>query len=66
MSYRRSVSVAMLGVVVLGNTGCDLGTPPSGSRAIVAAQYLEKQRVRIQQIRSSLKARALPRSTARR
>jgi hypothetical protein len=62
MSYRRSVIVAMLGVVLLGNAGCDIGTPPSGSRAIVAAHYLEKQRAKIQQIRSSMKARVLTRS----
>ncbi len=64
MSYRRSVIVAMLGVVLLGTVGCDMGTPPSGSRAIVAAHYLERQRAKIQQIRSSMKTRALSSSMA--
>jgi hypothetical protein len=65
MRYRRSVIVAMLGAVLLGIAGCDGGTPPDGSRAIVAAQYLEKQRAKIQQIRSAMKSRALSRPTAR-
>jgi hypothetical protein len=55
----------MLGVVLLGNAGCDVRTPPNGSRAIVAAHYLENQRVKIQQIRSRIKARALFHSTTR-
>ncbi len=55
----------MLGAVLLGNAGCDVRTPPDGSRAIVAAHFLEKQRVKIQQFRSRMKARSLFNSTAR-
>jgi hypothetical protein len=59
MNSRRSVIVAILGAVLLGIAGCDLGTPPSGSRAIIAAHYMEKQRAKIQQMRSTLKSRSL-------
>jgi hypothetical protein len=62
MNARRSMIVAILGAVLLNIPGCDRGAPVTGSRAIVAAHYLEKQRARIQQMRTSMKSRSLTRS----
>ena len=59
MRCRRSAGLALLGLVLvlLGMAGCDEGTPPSGSRAIVPADHLEKQRVKIEQFMANMKAR---------
>jgi hypothetical protein len=67
MSRRRSAGlVALLGLVWLGAAGCDERVPPSGSRAIVPADYLEQQRARLEQMRASMKVQPAPRSAARR
>ena len=71
MRSRRSVRMAMLGVVLPGclmlvMAGCDVGSPPSGSGAIVTADYLEKQRVKVEQYRASLKARPSAKAVVRR
>jgi hypothetical protein len=51
-----SARSVLLGVVVSGMAGCDSGTPPNGSRAIVAADHLEQQQSKIERIRASLKS----------
>jgi hypothetical protein len=57
MSFRRSAGLAVVGVVLFGMAGCDGGTPPSGSRAIVPSDHLEKQQARLEQIKEKTKAR---------
>ncbi len=60
MTHRRSTGLAVLGVLLLGMAGCDEGLPESGSRAIVPADHLEKQRARMEQMTANLKARFAP------
>jgi hypothetical protein len=50
----------------MGMAGCDDSTPPTGSRAIVPASYLEKQRDKIEQIKASLRARSVSKPANRR
>ena len=63
---KTTPGLAGLVTFVLGMAGCDAGAPPSGSRAIVAADHLEKQRARFDQIRASMKPRPSTKSFARR
>jgi hypothetical protein len=58
--------MAMLGLFLSGLAGCDGGTPPDGSRAIVAADYLEQQRAKLDKFRRSQKIWPQPRQAARR
>ena len=44
MTHRRSTGLAVLGAILLGMAGCEERLPESGSRAIVPADHLEKQR----------------------
>jgi hypothetical protein len=62
MRARRRIGMAVLGAGCLGGTligqaGCDAGVPPTGSRAVVAADHLEQQQAKIEQIRASMKPR---------
>lgn len=71
MRARRPVGMAMLGAgwlggLLIGVAGCDAGAPPSGSRAVVAADHLDKQRDRIERIRASLKSRPSSKPVVRR
>jgi hypothetical protein len=71
MKARRHVGVAMMGTgwlvgTLIGVAGCDAGAPPTGSRAIVAADHLEKQQARIEQIRASMTPRPSTKSFVRR
>jgi hypothetical protein len=56
----------LLGLVLTAMAGCDGGAPTSGSRAIVAEDHLDKQRVKIEQYRASLKPRPYSKSAVRR
>jgi hypothetical protein len=40
---------------LLGMAGCDAGIPPSGSRAIVPANHLEQQRVKLAEMKTKMK-----------
>jgi hypothetical protein len=66
MSRRRSAGLVALGLVCFGAAGCDESLPPSGSRAIVPADYLEQQRVKLGQMRASMKVQPSSRPAARR
>ena len=62
MRARRRVGAAMLGAAWLGGAlisiaSCDAGVPPSGSRAVVAADHLERQQPEIERIRTGMKPR---------
>jgi hypothetical protein len=56
----------VLGLVLTAMAGCDGGAPPSGSRAVVAADHLDKQRAKVEQYRASLKPRTSSRAAVRR
>jgi len=60
MTHRRSTGLAVLGAILLGMTGCEEGLPESGSRAIVPADHLEKQRAKLEQMTANIKARFAP------
>ncbi len=66
MKDRVFARLVMLGVVCSGITGCGKGTPSDGSRAVVAADYLEKQSARIEQIRASMKTQPAAKPGVRR
>ena len=66
MKCLRFALLILVGAVMPGVTGCDSGTPQVGSRAIVAADHLEKQQSKIEQIRATLKARPSTKSSLRR
>lgn len=52
--------------LLVGMAGCDGGTPATGSRTVVAADHLEQQRSRLEQIRAGMKTRPEARSSVRR
>jgi hypothetical protein len=56
MPLRRCAGLAVLGHVLLSMVGCDGGTPPDGARAIAPADHLEKQRMKLAQMKASMKA----------
>jgi hypothetical protein len=71
MRTGRPLRVAMLGTaglagVLIGIAGCDGGTPPSGSRAVVASDHLERQQAKIEQLRAAMKSRPSARPVVRR
>ena len=66
MRWHRSAGIALVGLVWLSMAGCEDGAPPSGSRAIVPANYLEKQRVKIEEMKASMKTRPVSRPAPRR
>jgi hypothetical protein len=55
MPLRRRAGRAILRLFLLGTLGCDGGAPPDGARAIVPTGHLEKQRLRLAEMRASLK-----------
>jgi hypothetical protein len=62
MRTGRPRRMAMLGTaglagVLIGIAGCDAGTPPSGSRAIVPSDHLERQQAKIEPLRAAVKSR---------
>jgi hypothetical protein len=57
MMCRRTAGLAVMGLVLFGMAGCDEGAPPSGSRAIVPADHLEQQRVKMEQLKATMKVR---------
>jgi hypothetical protein len=60
------LGASCLGGALIAMSGCDAGTSPTGSRAIVAADHLEQQQAKIEQIRASMKARPSTKSYVRR
>jgi hypothetical protein len=66
MTSRRSTWLVVLSFVAFGAAGCENRTPPSGARAIVPADYLDKQRTKIEQIKASMKSRSLNQHGVRR
>jgi hypothetical protein len=56
MPLRRCAGRTILGLSLLGALGCDGGTPPDGSRALVPADHLEQQRMKLVQLKASMKA----------
>jgi hypothetical protein len=60
MTRRRPARPAILGLVLLGMTGCDTGIPPSGSRAVVPADLLEQQRVKVAEMKTKMKMKTQP------
>jgi hypothetical protein len=57
MLRRRSIGIALLGLIAFGAAGCDGGVPASGARAITPADLLEKQRMKLVEMRSQMKSR---------
>ncbi len=55
MKWRRPAVLAILGLVLLGMTGCDAGIPPDGSRARVPGDLLEQQRVKLAGMKTKVK-----------
>jgi len=66
MMWRRPAGLAILGLVLLGMAGCDAGIPPSGSRAIVPADLLEQQRVKLAEMKAKMKTQPLSKPVNRR
>ncbi len=66
MTWRRPAGLAILGLVLLGMTGCDGGIPPSGSQARVPADFLEQQRVRLAEMKTKMKPQPFPKPVRRR
>jgi hypothetical protein len=56
MPLRIGAGRAILGLLILGTLGCDGGTPADGARALVPTDHLEKQRLKLAEMRASLKA----------
>jgi hypothetical protein len=65
MTWRRPAGLVMLGLVLLGMTGCDGGVPPSGSRAVAPADLLEQQRVRLAAMKTKMKTQPLSKPVKR-
>jgi hypothetical protein len=60
MTPRRSTRLALLGAIILGLAGCGGNLPETGSRAIVPADHLEKQRIKLDQMTANLKTKFAP------
>jgi hypothetical protein len=66
MTHRRSTGLALLAAIMLSTAGCQERLPQNGSRAIVPADHLEQQRLKMEQMTASIKvpsrseARKLP------
>jgi hypothetical protein len=65
MPLRPRAGRAILGLLLLGTLGCDAGPPPDGTRALVPADHLEKQRLKLAEMRASLKAQPAARPRPR-
>jgi hypothetical protein len=57
MTYRPATWLALLGAILLSMAGCEKKLPASGTRAIVPADHLEKQRAKMEQMTANLKTR---------
>jgi hypothetical protein len=60
MAHRRSTGLAVLGAILLSMAGCEERLPETGSRAIIPADHLEKQRAKLDQMTVNVKARLAP------
>jgi hypothetical protein len=56
MPLRPRAGRAILELLLLGTLGCDAGPPPDGARALVPADHLEKQRLKLAEMKASLNA----------
>jgi hypothetical protein len=65
MPFHKSAWLSVLGLILLGTAGCG-GAPPGGARAIVPADHLEKQRLKLVQLKESLKAQPAAKHGSRR
>jgi hypothetical protein len=66
MPLRRGARHLALGLALLCTVGCGGGAPPDGARALVPADHLEQQRLKLVQWKASLKAQPAVRHGARR
>jgi hypothetical protein len=66
MPRRRSIGIALLGLIAFGTAGCDGGVPPSGARASTPADLLEKQQAKLAEMKSRMKSQPLTKAGARR
>ena len=55
MMHRRSTGLALFCASVLGTAGCQERLPENGSRAIVPADHLEQQRLKLEQLTATIK-----------
>ena len=66
MPRRRSIGIALLGLIAFGAAGCDRGVPPSGARASTPADLLEKQQAKLVEMKAQMKSRPSAKAGARR
>jgi hypothetical protein len=55
MGLCRVSGLAVLGIFMLGIGGCEGGAPPTGARAASAPDSLEKQRVKLAELKAKMK-----------
>jgi hypothetical protein len=55
VTHRRSTGLALLGAILVSTSGCQERLPESGARAIVPADHLEKQRLKLEQMTANMK-----------
>jgi hypothetical protein len=55
MGRCRVSGLAVLGIFMLGIGGCEGGAPPTGSRAASGPDLLEKQRVKLAELKAKMK-----------
>ncbi|MHC5537574.1 hypothetical protein ACYOEI_05010 [Singulisphaera rosea] len=58
MSRNSFMKLAVGTAFLLGTTGCGGGVPPAGSRAVVPADYKEKEKIMAEGFKNMMKQRA--------
>ena len=65
MPLRLRAGLAILASLLMGTLGCGGGAPPDEARALVPANHLEMQRLKLAEMKASLTPQPAARSRAR-